>query len=594
MVNRATHETMRSLRGLGVSPGIGIGTIVRVSPRGGRVFRLGVELEQVEQEVERLTAAIEKAREQLSRIKTKLEQALGRAHAYILDAHLLMLEDQQLIEEIKSIIRTNRVNAEWAVKVATDRMLAVYAEIKDEYLRERGTDIEDVANRLIMTLSGNQPSRWLPQGAILVTEQILPSIMAEFNLDAVIGLAAKAGGRTSHAAIIARSLGIPAVVGLEEIDGDVEAGMPAIIDGHGGMLIVDPTDHVLGQYQQRRTESERLWSLVRNRTKLPAETSDGVKITLRANIELPSEVETIHQYGAQGIGLFRTQYLFLPTSPEPPSEAVQFAVYRQLAEACGIDGVAIRTFDWAEPRMRLRELEPEANPALGLRAIRFSLQAQDMFRTQLRAILRAAHYGHVRVVLPLISTITELRESRRLLQAVAQELRAEGVPYNEHIPLGVMIEVPAAVIISDMLAAEADFFSLGTNDLIQYLLAVDRDNNRVAHLYKALHPAVLRSLKRTVEAAAAASIPVEVCGEMASDPLHALVLIGIGMRSLSMAPKAVPFVQDIIRSVDSQLLQKTVARALELESAERVEKLLRDHWMEVVPALFERGQAESE
>jgi phosphotransferase system enzyme I (PtsI) len=553
-----------------------------------------VELEQVEQEVERLTAAIEKAREQLSRIKTKLEQALGRAHAYILDAHLLMLEDQQLIEEIKSIIRTNRVNAEWAVKVATDRMLAVYAEIKDEYLRERGTDIEDVANRLIMTLSGNQPSRWLPQGAILVTEQILPSIMAEFNLDAVIGLAAKAGGRTSHAAIIARSLGIPAVVGLEEIDGDVEAGMPAIIDGHGGMLIVDPTDHVLGQYQQRRTESERLWSLVRNRTKLPAETSDGVKITLRANIELPSEVETIHQYGAQGIGLFRTQYLFLPTSPEPPSEAVQFAVYRQLAEACGIDGVAIRTFDWAEPRMRLRELEPEANPALGLRAIRFSLQAQDMFRTQLRAILRAAHYGHVRVVLPLISTITELRESRRLLQAVAQELRAEGVPYNEHIPLGVMIEVPAAVIISDMLAAEADFFSLGTNDLIQYLLAVDRDNNRVAHLYKALHPAVLRSLKRTVEAAAAASIPVEVCGEMASDPLHALVLIGIGMRSLSMAPKAVPFVQDIIRSVDSQLLQKTVARALELESAERVEKLLRDHWMEVVPALFERGQAESE
>jgi phosphotransferase system enzyme I (PtsI) len=583
---------MRKLEGLGVSPGIGIGTIVRVSPRGGRVFRLRIEPAQVEAEIERLMAAVEKAREQLSSIKTKMEQALGHAQAYILDAHLLMLEDQRLIEEIKTIIRVNHVNAEWAVKVATDRLLAVYAEIKDEYLRERGTDIEDVTNRLINTLSGNQPSRWLPQEAILVTEQILPSIMVEFNLDAVVGLAARAGGRTSHAAIIARSLGIPAVVGLGEIDGNVEAGLPAIIDGHNGVLIVDPTNDVLTQYQHRRTENERLWCLVRDRTQLPAETRDGVQITLRANLELPSEVETLSQYGAQGVGLFRTQYLFLPSVLEPPPEEAQFTVYRQLAEACGADGVVIRTFDWVEPRTHLRDYEPELNPALGLRGIRFSLQAESTFRAQLKAILRAAYYGLVRVVLPLVSTVTELRQARRLLQAVAQELKTEGMPHDEHIPVGVMIEVPAAVMIADVLAAEADFFSLGTNDLTQYLLAVDRDNNRVAYLYKTLHPALLRSLKKTVEAAAAAHISVEVCGEMASDPLHALVLIGLGLHSLSMAPKAIPFVKDIIRSVDSRRLQQTVTRALELSSTEQVEELLRHDWMDIVPGLCEMEGAE--
>lgn len=587
MKDRA-HSRMRRLEGLGVSPGIGIGTIVRVSSGGQRVFRLRIESGQVEAEVERLMAAVQKAREQLARIKAKMEQALGHAQAYILDAHLLMLEDRRLLEEIKTIIRVNQVNAEWAVKTATDRLLAVYAEIKDEYLRERGTDIEDVANRLINTLSGNQPSGWLPQEAILVTEQILPSLMVEFNLEAVVGLAARAGGRTSHAAIIARSLGIPAVVGVEEINGDIEAGLPAILDGHQGVLIIDPTDDVLAQYQHQRTEHERLWCLVRDRTQLPACTRDGVQMTLRANIELPSEVETLSRYGAQGVGLFRTQYLFLSSGLEPPSEEQQFAIYRRLAEACGPEGVVIRTFDWVEFRTPLRDSESELNPALGLRGIRFSLQDESTFRTQLRALLRAAYYGSVRLVLPLVSTVTEVKQARRLLLTVAQELKEEGVPHNEHVPLGVMIEVPAAVLIADALAAEADFFSLGTNDLTQYLLAVDRDNNRVAYLYKTLHPALLRSLKHTVEAAQAAHIPLEVCGEMASDPLHALVLIGLGVRCLSMAPKAIPFVKDVIRSVDSRSLQTTVARALQLGSAEQVEELLRQDWVDLVPALGER------
>ncbi len=586
------HDVMRKMQGLGVSPGIGVGTIVRISAHGSRVFRLRIDPDQVLTEIERLTTAIEKTKEQLSRLKTKLEQASGHAHAYILDAHLLMLEDRSLIEEIKSAIRGYCVNAEWAVKVITDRMLTVYAGIRDDYLRERGSDVKDVMDRLIRTLSGSQPPRWLPQGAILVTEQILPSIVAEFNLDAVVGFAARTGGRTSHAAIIARSLGIPAIVGLS-VNTEVEAGAPAIIDGTSGALIVNPTDEIVTHYQQRKKETERLWCLMRDRTQLPAQTLDGVEITLRANIELPSEVKALSHYGAQGIGLFRTQYLFLPASSEPPPEEIQFNVYRQLAEACGADGVAIRTFDWAEATTRVHNDETETNPALGLRAIRFSLNAENTFRTQLRAILRAACFGRVRVVLPLISTIAELRRSRQLLQDIAQELRAEGIPHHENIPLGIMIEVPAAVMIADVLAAEADFFSLGTNDLIQYLLAVDRDNSRVAYLYKALHPALLRAVKKTVEAATAARIPIEVCGEMASDPLHALVLIGLGLRSLSMAPKTIPFVKEIIRSVEVQTLEKTLTRALELESTEQVEALLRQQWMSIVPSLLECEEVSS-
>lgn len=584
---------MKQWRGLGVSPGIGIGWIVRMSARGERVFRLRLDPTQVAHEVTRLTEAIDKTRQQLYHIKSKLEQTLGSTHAYILDAHLLMLDDSQLIEDIKTIIRRECVNAEWAVQMITDRILAFYAEIEDDYLCERGSDVKDVMNRLMATLRGDHPSRWLPQQTILVAQHILPSIMAELNVEAVVGLVAQTGGRTSHAAIIARALGIPAVVGIDQYE-EIETGAAAIIDGQSGLLIVDPTDDILRQYQQRQTEREHLWSLVQARAQLPAQTRDGVNITLRANIELPSECDTLADYSAQGIGLFRTQYLFLSRAPdELPSEEEQFNVYRQLAQACGTDGVGIRTFDWAETGSTQTGREREMNPALGLRAIRFSLHARDVFRTQLRAILRAACYGSVRVVLPLVSTITELRQAREILRQAAEELTAEGIAHQDNIPVGVMIEVPAAVMIADVLAAESDFFSLGTNDLIQYLLAVDRDNTQVAYLYKALHPALLRAVKQTVDAATHANIPVEVCGEMASDPLHALVLIGLGVRSLSMAPKSIPFIKDIIRYVDVATLQKTVERALSLSSTEQVEALLHQEWRQFIQTLPESNAAES-
>ncbi|RMG45125.1 MAG: phosphoenolpyruvate--protein phosphotransferase [Acidobacteria bacterium] len=579
---KENHEAPRRLRGLGVSPGIGIGTIVHLSSRGPHVFRMRIAPHQVEEELRRLAMAFDKARQQLAQMKAKLEQALGRDHAYILDAHLLMLEDQQLIEDITSIIRTQQVNAEWAIKVVMDRILAIYADVKDDYLRERGSDIEDVAHRLITTLQGDHRHRWLLPETILATEQMLPSMMIELDPDAVVGLVARTGGWTSHAAIIARGLGIPAVVGIEGLHEEMAAGMLAIVDGHAGELILNPTEDLIAQYRERQAESERLWCAVRDRVRLPTVTRDGTPITLRANIELPSEVDAIEQYGAQGVGLFRTQYLFLSSHTMPPSEHVQFATYRRLAEACGQDGVTIRTLDWAESESAADDAEPETNPALGLRAIRYSLQAPELFRIQLRAILRAAFYGRIRVVLPLVSSVTEIRRARELLQAVARELDEEDLPHQADIPVGVMIEVPAAVFIADALAAEADFFSLGTNDLIQYLLAVDRDDSRVAHLYRPLHPAVLCAVKKTVEAAAAAHIPVEVCGEMAAEPLHALALIGLGVRRLSMAPKAIPLMKDVIRSVDLALLEDAVERALKLVTAEDVERLLQEEWADVL------------
>jgi phosphotransferase system enzyme I (PtsI) len=578
MIVKVNEKPMIEAKGLGVSPGIALGTAVRVSAGGRQVFRFPIAPTEVSREIERLEIAVHHAQDQLHSIKAKMEQALGQEHTYILDAHVLMLEDQNLINEIKSLIESHHVNAEWAVKVVTDRLMAVFAEIQDEYLRGRGSDIEDVAHRLIMALSGGEHHRRLPSDAILIAEQVLPSMMVEFDVGAIAGLVARTGGWTSHAAIIARGLGIPAVVGVETIDGSIETGARVIVDGNRGLFLVNPTDDIWQQYSQRKAEDERHWCVIRDRTQLPAETRDGVSITLRANIELPSEIEALDQYGAQGIGLFRTQYLYLQTAPELPSEQMQLEVYQRLAEASGEHGVAIRTFDWAERREWLGAAEPEPNPALGLRAIRFSLQAEDLFRTQLRAILRAACHGRVRVVLPLVSHIGELRRSRHIIEEVAEQLTAEGVECSESVAVGVMIEIPAAVMIADVLAAEADFFSLGTNDLTQYLLAVDRDNARVAHLYEPLHPAVLRAVKLSVEAAAVAGIPIEVCGEMASHPMQALMLIGLGLRSLSMAPKAIPVIKEAIRSMEAAAARDVAAQALRCDSAEEVQQILREWW----------------
>ncbi|HXF05289.1 MAG TPA: phosphoenolpyruvate--protein phosphotransferase [Blastocatellia bacterium] len=588
-----------TLKGLGVSPGIARGTAVHFHWRGRHVFRVDLTEGEVDREIKRLHRALRVARRQLQTIKRRAERALGKEHAYILDAHLLMLEDQAVIGEIEALIRASRVNAEWAVKVVTDRLVDIYSEISDDYLRARVSDIEDVGRRLISVLLGTQRSRYhnLPPATVLVTEELLPSALVELDLRSVVGFITGIGGSTSHTAIIARSLGIPAVVGLHEAIHRIENDVPVIVDGTTGSVIVSPTPEEIARSEAEQKERERRWSWLGERLALPAETLDGVRVTLRANIELPSELDDVARYGASGIGLFRSEFLYLQAAPDVPSEETQFEIYKRVAEAAGPSGAVIRTVDWDETRLplgtgsatpvsRIGDVGLERNPALGLRGIRFSLAVPDLFRTQLRAIVRASAYGTLRIVLPLITGVEEFRQARRILTDIIRELRNEGQRVADTVALGAMIEVPAAVLLADHLARECDFFSLGTNDLTQYLLAVDRDNDRVAHLYDPLHPAILRALHHTIRAAEGTGIPVEVCGEMAADPLQALVLLGLGVRIFSMRPRAIPVIKEVFRSVSIAEVTDAVSSARECASADEVRACLRQKLADVVPDAF--------
>jgi phosphoenolpyruvate-protein phosphotransferase (PTS system enzyme I) len=564
------------LQGVPASPGIAVGRVLRLDERGRHHFYyIGVSAARAGAEVRRLRQALREARAQLNEIKVRLAEELGYGHSFILDAHLLMLEDERLIAELEHEISTRRVNAEWAVRSVADRAIDVYKQVNDPYLRERTSDLEDVATRLLTILSGHDQFdlSQLDQDIIVVANNIWPSTIAELDFKHVLGFATNAGGLTSHSAIIARSLGIPAVVGLHDITRLAKTGNSIAIDGAAGEVILRPTKASLQIYRQKQ-QSE-----TRGKRTIPegahaAETRDGVRITLRANVELPSEIESLALFGAEGIGLYRSEFLFLTRLPELPGEDEQYEVYRRLAEATGEAGANIRVFDLGGDKLTLEGFETEQNPALGLRAMRLSLKVETIFRTQLRAILRANAYGHLRVVLPLISTITELRDAKRIISEVKQEMAEARVEHNAALPIGVMIEVPAAAMMADVFAREADFLSVGTNDLIQYILAVDRVNENVAHLYQPLHPAVLRIIAQLVRAAEAAQVPLELCGEMAADPLQAIALIGLGIRTLSLVPGSIPLLKNAIRSVELERVRLLMEETLKLTSASEVEELL--------------------
>jgi len=604
--NRETQSEL-VLRGLGISPGVGIGPAVPLPWRGRLVFRRSLAPHEIESEVARFHRAVSVARQQLRALRQRMERALGEEHAYILDAQRLMLEDAGILGEIETLIRTTAINAEWAVKLVTDRILAIYAEIKDEYLRERGSDIEDVAHRLLMVLAGDRASCAFPEGAVLVGEVLPPSLLGELDPQRVAGLVTGTGGWTSHAAILARGLGIPAVSGIHGALALIEDHALVLVDGTRGLVYVRPTPDVIRRYEQQQKERERRWHLLRDRAPLPTTTRDGVPITVRANIERLSELEDARRFGACGIGLLRTEFLFLQAAPELPSEDVQWHAYRHVAEVAGPEGAVIRTVDWDENQMdalgslwALGDEQPttpgrdapgawipERNPALGLRAIRFSLGKPHVLRTQLRAIARAAAFGNLRIVLPLITSLEEVDAVRRMLDAVCRELRADGIEVPDRIPVGVMIETPAAVWMAEELATTADFLSLGTNDLIQYVLAVDRDDDRVAHLYDPFHPAVLRAVHQAIRAAERAGLPLEVCGEMAAHPLQALVLLGLGARILSMRPRAIPLIRDLIRQCELARVRDVVQKALAASRGTDVRRLLRQGLEPIHPEIFD-------
>jgi phosphotransferase system enzyme I (PtsI) len=574
---RKRERKERRWHGIPVSDGVATGRVLRIHT-GARhsIYRVTLEPAEVEREVRRYRAAVRLSRRQLLALKKRAARTLGDEHAYIFDAHLLMLEDRKLNEDVEAVIREERVGSEWAVKVVTDRLFAVYDEIKDDYLRERSSDIEDVTRRLLVALSGeSMRGRRLTEDAVIVAEELMPSTIAELDFTHIKAVATDVGGWTSHTAIIARGLGIPAVVGLRDFYRNARTGDSCVIDARTGEVVLHPTQDTAGMLAAESHADASTRAVVTEDLRAPLRTRDGVEILLRANVELPVEYEWVGRYGARGIGLFRSEFL-LSHRNSMPSEEEQREAYEELARIAGDDGVNVRLFDVGGdkmPSMRTDGAE-ERNPALGLRAIRFCLRHEEVLRTQARAVLRAAARGRIDLVLPMISDVTDVRRARNVLEEEKENLKRAGQKVG-HVRVGAMIEVPSAVVIAAAIAREVDFFSLGTNDLVQYTLAVDRGNDEVADWFRSLHPAVLQSVARALEAASAAGIPSNVCGEMAASPAYAAILIGLGARELSMAPTSLARVRRTVAGIDYSEVEELALECLKCSSADEVEELVR-------------------
>ncbi len=578
---------------MAVSEGLARGRVLRIHGGARRpIFKLTLDEREVEREARRFRAAVRLARRQLLAVKRRAEKALGAEHAYIFDAHLLMLEDSKLNDDVEAVVRAERVNAEWAVKVVTDRLLAVYAEIKDEYLRGRSTDIEDVTRRVLFALSGeSMPGRRLTDDAIVVAEELMPSAAAELDFARVKAIATDGGGWTSHTSIIARGLGIPAVVGLRHLYRRARTGDEIIVDARSGEVILHPSQETSGRFAGAGDDGAGRQALARagdsgvEARREPLRTRDGVEITLRANVELPAEYEGVRRFGARGIGLYRSEFLLSQHGPMP-DEDVQRAAYAEVGALAGDDGATVRLFDLGGDKLTADSAESdERNPALGLRAIRFCLRNEAVLRTQVRAILRAAVGARLQIVLPMISDVTDVRRARHIIDEERGRLAAEGRECGA-VRVGAMIEVPSSVLVADRLAREVDFFSLGTNDLVQYLLAVDRGNDEVAEWFRSLHPAVLESIRRTIDAARAASIPAVVCGEMASSPAYAVVLVGLGARDLSMTASSIPRVRRALAGIEASRAAEVAAECQAAGTADEAEEVVRLRLGEWWPQLF--------
>lgn len=572
----------RTLVGLGVSPGVAIGKPLVVENRPLPVVRRELADEDVDREVARLRTSAERAAERLVEFAAHAAAKVGEESAAIFEAHRLMLKDPALLEQVERTIRDQRVNAEWALEQVVRGLLSRFKRLGDVYLRERQSDLLDVASELQRNLQGRFSPPVAAAGdrtgeAILVADDIPPSQAIQLAVGVVQGFASEAGGATAHTTIIAKSLGMPAVVGVH---GLVEAARQApliIVDGFEGHVLVDPDEALVAVYRLRAEEHRRHQQELLQMAHMPGETTDGHRISLLANVDLLHEVDAARAAGAEGVGLFRSEFLFLQASPDLPDEEDQFRAYSDLLSGFPGLPVTIRTFDLGGKKLAQEVLgNPEGNPVLGLRGVRLCLQMPDFFRSQLRALLRAAGTtgGHLRIMIPLVGHLEEIRTVRILIERLLTELAAEGHPVPEDVPIGVMIEVPAAAMIADQLAREASFFAIGTNDLTQYTLAVDRANEQVAELYRPFHPAVLRLLDKILAAGRRAGIPVSLCGEMAADPLAVPLLVGLGLKEFSMHPPALPVVRNLVRSISYREARRMARTALGLCTAKAVEEYL--------------------
>jgi phosphotransferase system enzyme I (PtsI) len=569
----------RTLVGLGVSPGIAIGKPIVVENRPQPVALVQLSRDQVDAEVARLREAAARSARHLADLARDAAHAVGAEYGAIFDAHRLMLEDPSLLDDVERLVRTEAVNAEWALEQVTHRLVAQFEQLGDLYLRERQADILDVALELQRSLQGRAapPIEFSGGVGILIADDIPPSQALRLATRAIGGFASETGGLTSHTTIIAKSLGIPAVVGVAGLIREVERAALVIVDGFEGHVLVDPDPALIQVYSLRAEEHRRRQQELLGLAHLAAETTDGQGVRLLANIDLVHEIAAAKAGGAEGIGLFRSEFLFLQASPGLPDEDQQTAAYAELLAAYPAGPVTVRTFDLGGRKLAREVLgNPETNPVLGLRGVRLCLQKPEFFRTQLRALLRAgARFPDaLRIMVPLIGHVEEVKTVRVLLARYREELRAEGSPIPERVLLGAMIEVPAAAMIAEHLAREVDFFAIGTNDLTQYTLAVDRGNEQVASLFRPFHPAVLRLVERVISVGARAGIPVSLCGEMAADPLAVPILVGLGLKEFSMHPPALPLARSLIRALSFREARRMAQKALALATAKEIEEYL--------------------
>jgi phosphoenolpyruvate-protein phosphotransferase (PTS system enzyme I) len=546
------HEKV--YKGIVASPGIVIGRAYLLDRRKVVVAGRRIEDVSVKEEVSRFKKAVELSKAQLEDLKKRISKGLGKSHLYILETHIMLLEDKMLIDGTIKRIKESLLNAEGALKETIAAIGLKFDSIEDEYLRDRKQDVEQVGERVLRNLVGHKQESLadIKEEAIIIAHDLAPSDTLMMRKDKILGFATDAGSRTSHTVILARSLGLPAAVGLENITASVKTGDVVILDGSHGVVIVDPDEETFLDYLKKQRKFKYFEQELEKLKTLPAETLDGHVVYLEGNIELPEEATATAEHGGTGIGLYRTEFLFL-NRKTLPTEKEHFDAYRHVAERAAPHEVVIRTLDVGGDKVDIAGgFEKEANPALGLRAIRYCLKKRDIFRTQLRGILRASAHGNIKILVPMISGLTELYETKQMIEEMKAELRVEGLPFNEAMPVGVMIEIPSAALISDLLAKEVDFFSVGTNDLIQYTLAIDRQNEHVAYMYEPLDPAVLRLLQRVSEAAHQHKIHLAMCGEMAGDPLNAAILLGMGFQYLSMNVASIPWVKKVVRSVRMQ------------------------------------------
>ncbi len=569
-----SHEMI--LYGIGGSPGICIGKAYLVDKEGVEVApKYAIIQKNLTAEKKRFKAAVKKASDELNQIINDTPEEL-REHARILETHIVLLKDKMLYGRTIDIIDKERINAEWALKKVVSMIKPMFEGMNDPYLRDRVEDIRHVSDRIMKNLVGAESLSIgaIEKRVILVARDFSPAETSQIQLERVKGFVTGGGGRASHTSIIARSLEIPAVLGLERATQIIKNDDIIIVDGTAGVVIVNPSDQTLIEAEHRKAQYEARRAVYVRRSHLPAQTKDGMLLSVMGNIELPEEVVAVLDKGGDGIGLYRTEFQYMSRSGFPSEEEL-FEKYKDVIDVMGDKPVTIRTMDInGDKAVSYINAEDEVNPALGLRAIRYCLQKPEVFKTQLRAILRASHYGQVRILFPMISRMDEILETRRILDEAAKSLDRDGLLYNKKLPVGVMIEVPSAAIMADAMAKEVDFFSIGTNDLIQYTMAIDRANPYVAHLYKPLHPAVIRLLKQVADAGRHNGVPVFMCGEMAGEPLFIPILLGLGLRELSTNPQAIPVVKSAVRTLDIAETHDFLAKVLALTSTRQIEALV--------------------